>query len=64
MSSDNIIHVDFASRMGRRFTPARVASDPQRLSDCQALPDALFAEAGFEIDPGAIRDALRTLVGR
>jgi tetratricopeptide (TPR) repeat protein len=27
MSSDNIIHVDFASRMGRRFTPARTVAD-------------------------------------
>jgi tetratricopeptide (TPR) repeat protein len=27
MSSDNIIHVDFASRMGRRFTPARATND-------------------------------------
>jgi tetratricopeptide (TPR) repeat protein len=35
MSSDNIIHVDFASRMGRRFTPARATADP-----VEALPDA------------------------
>ena len=41
-----------------------VTVDPQRLSDCQALSDALFAETGIEIDPGAIRDALRTLVDR
>lgn len=49
MSSDNIIHVDFASRMGRRFTPARPAvevvdapPEPTRdpLSDLYTLRDA------------------------
>jgi tetratricopeptide (TPR) repeat protein len=48
MSSDNIIHVDFASRTGRRFTPARVpaeadeAPEPHRdpLSDLYSLRDA------------------------
>ena len=38
--------------------------DPERLSDCQALSDALDAETGIEIDPGAIRAALRTLARR
>ena len=41
-----------------------VRLDPDRLSDCQRLSDALYAETGIEIDSGAIRDALRTLVGR
>ena len=41
-----------------------VRVDPDRLSDCQRLSDALYAETGIEIDPGAIRDALHTLVGR
>ena len=43
-------------------TPDRrlVRLDPERLSDCQRLSDALYAETGVEIDPGAIRDALRT----
>jgi hypothetical protein len=47
-------------------TPDRrlVRLDPERLSDCQRLSDALYAETGVEIDPGAIRDALRNLVGR
>jgi hypothetical protein len=47
-------------------TPDRrlVRLDPERLSDCQRLSDALHAETGVEIDPGAIRDALRNLVGR
>jgi tetratricopeptide (TPR) repeat protein len=50
MSSDNIIHVDFASRMGRRFTPARttardeVEAPPEAprdpLSDMYSLRDA------------------------
>jgi tetratricopeptide (TPR) repeat protein len=55
MSSDNIIHVDFASRMGRRFVPVRASDDaelanqadqaelePQRdpLSDLYTLRDA------------------------
>jgi hypothetical protein len=48
------------------FTPDRrlVRLDPDRLSDCQRLSDGLYAETGIEINPGAIRDALRTLVGR
>jgi len=47
-------------------TPDRrlVRLDADRLSDCQRLSDALYAETGIEIDPGAVRDALRTLVGR
>jgi hypothetical protein len=47
-------------------TPDRrlVRIAPDRLSDCQRLSDALYAETGIEIDPCAIRDALRTLVGR
>lgn len=47
-------------------TPDRrlVRLDPERLSDCQRLSDARYAETGVEIDPGAIRDALRNLVGR
>jgi len=49
MSSDNIIHVDFASRMGRRFTPARPPAEepeapflPQHdpLSDLYSFRDA------------------------
>lgn len=49
MSSDNIIHVDFASRMGRRFTPARAATDSAEptpettrdpLADMYSLRDA------------------------
>jgi tetratricopeptide (TPR) repeat protein len=49
MSSDNIIHVDFASRMGRRFVPVRAQGDaaeslrePQRdpLGDLYTLRDA------------------------
>jgi hypothetical protein len=47
-------------------TPDRrlVRLDPDRLSDCQRLSDALYTETAIEIDPGAIRDALRPLVGR
>jgi hypothetical protein len=41
-----------------------VRLDPDRLSDCQRLSEALYAETGLEIDPGAIRDALRTLAER
>jgi hypothetical protein len=41
-----------------------VRLDPDRLSDCQRLSDALYAETGVEIDLGAMRDVLRTLVGR
>jgi hypothetical protein len=44
--------------------PRLVHLDPERLSDCQRLSDALYAETATETDPGAIRDALRTLVGR
>jgi hypothetical protein len=44
----------------RRF----IRLDPDRLPDCQRLSDALYPETGIEIDPGAIWDALRTLVGR
>jgi hypothetical protein len=47
-------------------TPDRrlVRLDLDRLTDCQWLSDALYAETGIEINPGAIRDALPTLVGR
>jgi hypothetical protein len=47
-------------------TPDRrlVRLDPDRLPDCQRMSDALCAATGLEIDPGAIRDLLRTLVGR
>ena len=49
MSTDNIIHVDFASRMGRRFVPVRAPGDsaesvrePERdpLGDLYTLRDA------------------------
>ncbi|MET0385376.1 MAG: tetratricopeptide repeat protein [Polyangiales bacterium] len=49
MTCDNIIHVDFASRMGRRFVPVRApedaaesARDPERdpLGDLYSLRDA------------------------
>jgi len=50
MTRDNIIHVDFASRMGRRFVPVRApeeaiaepAHDPERdpLADLYSLRDA------------------------
>jgi hypothetical protein len=47
-------------------TPDRhlVRLDPDRLFDCQRLSDALHVETGIEVDPGAIRGALRTLVAR
>jgi tetratricopeptide (TPR) repeat protein len=33
MSSDNIIHVDFASRMGRRFVPVRAREDEAEVAE-------------------------------
>lgn len=61
MSTDNIIHVDFASRMGRRFTPARApaelsepAPEVQRdpLSDLYSLRDAAKL---FKLNEGRLR---------
>jgi hypothetical protein len=44
--------------------PRLVRLDPDRLSDCQRLSDVVYAGTGIEIDPGAIRDVLRILVGK
>jgi tetratricopeptide (TPR) repeat protein len=54
MSSDNIIHVDFASRMGRRFTPARAASD----SD-ETLPESEETTRDPLADMYSLRDAAK-----
>ena len=43
--------------------PGLVVLDPERLHDCMRLDDALYRQTGIEIDPGAVRDALRTLAG-
>jgi tetratricopeptide (TPR) repeat protein len=39
MSSDNIIHVDFASRMGRRFVPARPPEDEAQAAEPVREPE-------------------------
>ena len=41
MSSDNIIHVDFATRMGRRFTPARAAAEVAEAEPSPEVRDPL-----------------------
>lgn len=41
-----------------------VTVDPESLVDCSDLSDALYRETGVEVDPAAIRDALRHLARR
>lgn len=38
-----------------------VTLDPESLTDCQRLADALYSETSVDTDPAAIRDALRIL---
>lgn len=42
--------------------PDRVILDPESLTACVDLSDALYAASGVEVDPGAVREALRALM--
>jgi hypothetical protein len=49
--------------LGLNRDRSRVRLDPENMTDCLALSDAIYNETGVEHDGAAVRDALRTLRG-
>lgn len=63
MSTDNIIHVDFASRTGRRFEPVRAPDDADDAHDARDARDGIDGVRDPERDPlgglYSLRDAAK-----